>query len=91
MKQDIANKLNIFICENFFVEEDEFDNDESLIDQDIIDSFGLVEIFTFMEATFRIRIGESQMSRENFGSFNRMVSFIEAELEALNEAKQGGL
>ena len=85
MKIKIANKLNSFICENFFVEENEFNNDESLIDQDIIDSFGLVEIFTFMESSFNIRINENQMSRDNFGTFNKMVSFIEVEVIKKNQ------
>ena len=85
MKIKIANKLNSFICENFFVEENEFNNDESLIDQDIIDSFGLVEIFTFMESSFNIRINENKMSRDNFGSFNKMVSFIEVEVIKKNQ------
>ena len=42
-------KLINFICRNFMVEEHEIDMNSSLVDQGIIDSFGLVEISTFLK------------------------------------------
>lgn len=75
-EQEIENKLLEFICHNFMVEADEFSLEESLVDQGVIDSIGLVEISGFMEQAFGIKVGEKDMSRENFGSVKKMVSFI---------------
>ena len=66
-----------FVCRQFLVEPEEIDHDKSLVDEGIIDSFGLVEIATFIEQEFKIPVKDEDMKRENFGSVNKIVSFIE--------------
>jgi acyl carrier protein len=61
------------------VDRDEIDLDKSMIDDGIIDSFGLIEIATFMEKEFEMKVGEEKMIRDNFGSVNKIVAFIERE------------
>ncbi len=61
------------------VERDEIDLDKSMIDEGIIDSFGLIEIATFMENEFQMQISEENMIRENFGSVHKIVNFIKKE------------
>ena len=79
MSKDILEKLISFITANFMVERDEIDLDKSMIDEGIIDSFGLVEIATFMEKEFGMVISEKQMVRDNFGSVSKIVNFIHRE------------
>jgi len=79
MSQEIQDKLLTFITGNFMVERDEIDLDKSMIDEGIIDSFGLIEIATFMEKEFNMQVGEEQMVRSNFGSVNKIVDFINRE------------
>ncbi len=67
-----------FICQNFMVEEHEIDLDESLIDQGIIDSFGLVEISGFLKKEFGIETDQSDMNRANFGSIEKIVIYAES-------------
>ena len=74
--KDIESKLIKFICHNFLVEPDEFNLEESLVDQGVIDSIGLVEISAFMEKEFGITVSEADMDRKNFGSVKKMVAFI---------------
>ncbi len=75
-EQGIEERLTAFICRNFMVEPGEFSLEESLVDQGVIDSFGLVEISTFMEREFGISVAEKDMNRANFGSIRKMCSFI---------------
>jgi acyl carrier protein len=75
-EKDIEEKLIAFICRNFMVEPDEFSLEESLVDQGVIDSFGLVEISAFMSHEFGLNITENDMNRENFGTVKKMVAFI---------------
>ncbi len=76
MEKEIQDKLVAFICESFMVEPDEFNLEESLVDQGVIDSIGLVEISAFIEETFGIKVAETDMTRHNFGSVKKMVAFI---------------
>lgn len=64
------------------VERDEIDLDKSMIDEGIIDSFGLIEIATFMENEFQMQISEENMIRENFGSVHKIVNFIKKETKS---------
>jgi len=70
----VSNLLQ-FIVDNYMVELDEIPLDKSLIDEGIIDSFGLIEISSYLERTFGITIAEEDMIRENFGSVNKMIAF----------------
>lgn len=79
MAQEIQDKLLNFITSSFMVERDEIDLDKSMIDEGIIDSFGLIEIASFMEREFGMKIGEEQMIRSNFGSVHKIVDFIKRE------------
>ena len=81
-KSDIQDRLLEFITKNFMVERDEVDLDKSLVDEGIIDSFGLIEIGTFMETEFGLVVGEDDMVRANFGSVYRMVDFISSKVPA---------
>ena len=76
MTQDVQEKLLDFLTRNFMVERQEIDLSKSLIDEGVIDSFGLIEISTFMESEFGISVQEDDMIRSNFGSVLKMVDFI---------------
>ncbi|MFW5775611.1 MAG: acyl carrier protein [Chitinivibrionales bacterium] len=82
MKQEIKRALLDFICRNYMVEEHEFEMDKSLVDQGIIDSFGLVELSTHMTQTYGFTVEENDMNRENFGSVEKMTAFIEKRASA---------
>ena len=72
----ILEGLVTFVTRSFMVEASAIDLDRSLIDQGIIDSFGLMEITTFIENTFGAKILEQDMTREAFGSMNKMATFV---------------
>jgi acyl carrier protein len=67
-----------FVTRSFNVAESEVKLDESLIDQGVIDSFGLVELTVFIEKELGVTIRESDMTRQAFGSVNKMAIFIAA-------------
>lgn len=76
MQSEILEKLLEFISHNFMIEPEEIDLEDSLIDQGIIDSFGLIEISAFLEKEFSTKITEDDMTRENFGSTMKIVQFV---------------
>jgi len=78
--QQARSQLLDFIVENYMVDLEEIPLDSSLIDEGIIDSFGLVEIASFLERLFSIKIQEEDMVRENFGSVNKLIAFVQGKL-----------
>lgn len=79
MTEEIKDKLLTFITQNFMVEKEDINIDKSMIDEGIIDSFGLIEIANFLENEFKIEITEDKMIRANFGSVNKIVTFVKKE------------
>ncbi|RLT93673.1 acyl carrier protein [Ketobacter sp.] len=75
--EQARSQLLEFIVNSYMVDLEEIPLDESLIDEGIIDSFGLVEIATFLEKAFKIKVAEEDMIRENFGSVNKLIAFAE--------------
>ncbi|MFC1505214.1 acyl carrier protein [Thermodesulfobacteriota bacterium] len=78
MPEKIKNKFMHFIAQNFMVEKDDIPLDQSLVDEGIIDSFGLFEIIAFIETEYSISIPEDQQNDTNFGTVSQIIDFIEA-------------
>lgn len=78
MFEKILRDLKKYIIENFMVEEDEVCWNESLVDQGVIDSIGLIEIVDFLESHYDIIIKDSNITRENFGSAEKIAYFTES-------------
>ncbi|WP_457673030.1 acyl carrier protein [Thiolapillus sp.] len=72
-------KIRNFILENYLFTDDqsELNNDDSFLDQGILDSTGILEIIFFIEDEFGIKIRDDEMVPENLDSVNRIVAFIE--------------
>ncbi len=72
-------KIRGFILENYLFTDDqsELNNDDSFLDQGILDSTGILEIIFFIEDEFGIKIRDEEMVPENLDSVNRIVAFIE--------------
>lgn len=84
MNNEIQTSLVDFISRNFMVEIEEIPLDRSLIDEGIIDSFGLIEISSFVENQFQITVDEEEMTQDNFGSVLKMIDYIQGEINAAN-------
>jgi acyl carrier protein len=54
--------------------------DESLIDTDILDSMGVVQLVTYLEEKFDIRFGDDEITAENFGTLNAINNLVSAKV-----------
>lgn len=80
----VTEELRQFILENFLFSDDEnaLSDDGSLLEMGIIDSTGVLELITFLEDKFEIKVDDEEMVPENFDSVNRMVKFVNGKLAA---------
>ena len=54
--------------------------DESLVELGYIDSFGIIDLVTYFENKWKIKIENEEITKEQFGSINKMVSLISTKL-----------
>lgn len=82
MQNAILEKFLDYIMINFQVERDEIDIEKSLVDEGIIDSFGLIEIAAYIHDEFSVDVNEEDMIRANFASVKRIVHFIQRKMKS---------
>ena len=49
---------------------------QSLLEAGILDSFGIVEMITYIESEFDIEIPDEDMTKEKLGSIQKMATYI---------------
>lgn len=67
-----------FIRDNFLLAEScrSLADHESLVDREIVDSTGFLELIGFVEETFDIHVDEDDMVIEHFGSIDAIVAYV---------------
>ena len=70
-------RVRQFIIENFYVTDPSTIDDETLlVTNGIVDSTGMLEVITFLEQQFGIRIADQEMTPENLESVSRIARFV---------------
>jgi acyl carrier protein len=54
----------------------------------VIDSFGFVEIVSFLEAQYPIVIADERINRDHFGSVSRIVAFVTAAVDVASRTRE---
>jgi acyl carrier protein len=66
-----------FIVTNFYVpDEGTLADDTSLLDQGIVDSTGVLELTSFIEEKFSIKVEDAEIVPENLDSIGSILAFI---------------
>ncbi len=55
---------------------DEWDNDTSLLGEGLIDSIGIVDLLSYIQTEFGIRVEQHEITPEHFDSINRLAAFV---------------
>jgi acyl carrier protein len=81
LRSAIKKKLIKFIKGNFVKKSGIVLNDDTLlVENDLIDSTGVIELVLFIEETFEIMVDDSEITPENMGTINRLVDFVETKI-----------
>jgi len=80
----IKGKIRSYILENFLFTDDqsELNDDDSFMDQGIIDSTAVLELIFFIEEEFGVKVDAEEMIPDNLDSVNKVTSFIERKTTA---------
>ena len=78
MTDEIRATICAFVIENFLFGDDShpLPSDSSLIDNDLIDSTGVLELVGFLEERFAIRVVDAEIVPANLDTIDRIADFI---------------
>lgn len=78
----IKSQVRAFIADNFLMgaNAQKFGDADSFLDLHIIDSTGFLELVTFLEEGFSIRVEDEEMIPENLDSLDSIEAYVEKKL-----------
>jgi acyl carrier protein len=81
---DTTFRIRAFIVENFLFGDESalVDDQASLIDADLVNSTGILELVSFLEAEFGLSIADPEIVPENLDSVDRLAAFVSRKLAA---------
>jgi len=84
---DIKTQIRSFIDKNFMVPASlGLKDSDSLLDHQIVDSTGFLELIHFVESDFGISVDETEMVLENFESIDSIARFVTEKRSATSVA-----
>ncbi len=75
----IEEKIREFINQTFLKGREAnpgLENDTSFLEKGIVDSTGVLELVTFLEETFSIKVEDEELVPENLDSVSNLVKFV---------------
>ncbi len=73
----IREEIKRFIVDNFLFGDNEgLDESASFLESGIIDSTGILELVTFLEETYQIRVEDEELVPENLGSLDAVTRYL---------------
>lgn len=78
---DNIDKVRTFIVDNFlFGDSSSLKDDASLLQERIVDSTGVLEIITFLEEEFSIKIDDDELLPENLDTLYNIDTFLKRKM-----------
>ncbi len=79
----MREKIRAFIVENFLFGKDEgLDDETSFLDGGIIDSTGILELVSFIEEEFNMKVADDELVPENLDSINNVVAYLKKKMNS---------
>ena len=74
----VSARVRLFITSNFYVADSaKLTDEDSLLDGGIVDSTGILEVVSHIEAQFGIQVLYEEMLPENLDSIGKITRFVE--------------
>jgi acyl carrier protein len=88
MEQQIKQQIIDFITSNFLFGDAEkrVNEKDSLLENGIIDSTGVLELIAFIEETYGIKVGDEEVVPDNLDTILDITSFVQQKLSMARAA-----
>ena len=78
---DKVEPVRRFIVDNFlFGRSEALSDEQSFLDNGIIDSTGILELVAFLEGTYGLRVNDDELIPDNLDSINKISGFLQAKI-----------
>ena len=77
MNLDETQSIRRFLAELCIADVSQIEDDASFLETGILDSIGFLELVSFLEQTFRVRIEDEELIPENMDSIRNILWFLE--------------
>jgi len=86
---NIKSEIRKYIIENFLYGQDDntLGNDVSFLENGIIDSTGVLELVSFVQETFGIKVKDDELIPNNFDSLSKLEAFIVSKQQTSDQTK----
>jgi len=83
MSRDIKQAVRTYVEQNFLVgSETRIGDADSLLQLQIVDSTGFLELVNFIESSFGVKVGDDEMVPENLETIDSIDDFVRRKLAA---------
>ncbi len=84
---DIRSSIRRFVTENFLASSHAkgLEDSTSFLENNIVDSTGVLEIIQFIEETYGISVADEELVPENLDSIDNLTSFVARKLGEQSE------
>ena len=91
MVESIAQEIKQFVVTNFLFGQDghSLPEDQSFLENGIIDSTGVLELVAFLEERYGIAVADRELLPENLDSVQNATRFVARKIEAQGERVAG--
>ena len=81
--EPLESALREFVVDNFLFGQDgaELTHDASLLELGIIDSTGVLELVSFLEGGYRLKVDDEELIPENLDSIGNLARFVRRKLQ----------
>lgn len=84
MDTEVLSRVRTFIEENFLFREDisHLSDSDSLLENGVMDSTGILELVAFLESDFRIQMTDAEIVPENLDSIEAIAAYLQRKVSA---------
>ncbi len=75
---DVAAEIRSFIVDRFLFGQgaDSLSNDDSFLEGGIVDSTGVLEVVSFLEGRFGLKVQDDELVPDNLDSIDKIAAFV---------------
>lgn len=86
--KSVEEKIRAYIAENILFSNNGYPylDDDSFLEEGIIDSMGIMELVAFVDESFGINVEDEELVPDNFDSINKLAIYIRHKSPAVGEA-----
>ena len=79
MSDNVTGRIHTFIADDLLMGQGvDFNDEDPLLEEGIIDSLGLLEVVTFIETEFALSVQDADVTLDNFGTVSAIASYVQS-------------